>query len=214
MTICRESRVGSFLSVCNMSAHLFSQIKSWQDFDASQDKIHFNFAALVFISFRLHIKCMTPVLLDGSLRALTNGITASWRLGSSQEVERPLPPPMLRDNWENGNMCYRRDQFFGLAASNDGSFQWLDEGRRGRHKYGYIANATGAILTVKVPFAQCLQGSGDGTGTAVPESINTSPATGTINDTVVGIGMLRSYEHMGKAEVRHDPLLHSLRWLF
>jgi hypothetical protein len=114
---------------------------------------------------------------------------ASLRARPLSDAERaatraPLPPPMLPDNEALPTVCYAADGFKGLATDVQG-FEWRDEARKDARqpKLGFIATEPGAALTLRLD-----------TSALKPPS---NPDWGT----VVKLGHLKSYEHMGSADV-------------
>jgi hypothetical protein len=115
------------------------------------------------------------------------GLQARPLSAAEQSAMRtPLPPPLLPNNEALPTVCYVGDDFKGLVAASDG-FEWLDEqgakqGTR-QSKLGYVASAVGAKLELR---------------------LNTSalrPPADVLWATVVRLAHLKSYMHMGTADV-------------
>lgn len=74
--------------------------------------------------------------------------------------------------------CCRADAVLGKPAS----WEWINESKSQRPKWGYVSRTPGAVLKIRV---------------------NTTASTGDPKHPVlVQLGYLKSYEHMGKAIIR------------
>jgi hypothetical protein len=70
----------------------------------------------------------------------------------------------------------------GAVVDKPSAWEWINESKTVRPKWGYVAKTPGAILKIR---------------------INTTASTGDPNHPVlVQLGYLKSYEHMGKAIIR------------
>lgn len=96
----------------------------------------------------------------------------------------PLPPPMVKGNYQSvSSKCYVGEVFkTDAVVGKPASWEWINESKTVRPKWGFVAKTPGALLKIKV---------------------NTVASTGTANSSVlVQLGYLKSYEHMGKAIVK------------
>lgn len=90
-----------------------------------------------------------------------------------------LPPPMFENNLESQSRCLRGDLLQQRVYQAVG-WNWVDEGKDGRHKYGYMTDEPDHDITFVVNTAGCPD----------PSAVIT-----------LGIGHLKSYERMGQALV-------------
>ena len=101
-----------------------------------------------------------------------------------RSLSAPVPPPMLPDNEALPTICYVGDTFKRLASSIEG-FEWRDEACKDARqpKLGFVATEPGAALTLRLD-----------TSALKPPS---NPDWGS----VVKLGILKSYQLMGTADV-------------
>lgn len=98
-------------------------------------------------------------------------------------ASKSLPVPMVPGNYESLNdRCFMGESFKTKAVTgNPESWEWLNEARGLRPKWGYVSTKPGAVLKML---------------------LNTTASTGQPGHKVlVQIAYLSSYEHMGKAAV-------------
>eukprot|EP00884_Botryococcus_braunii_P008548 jgi/Botrbrau1/17695/Bobra.0166s0119.1 len=97
-----------------------------------------------------------------------------------------LPPPLFEgNNATSGGKCVRDDAFKSTVVSAQG-FEWKNQAKEGapQAKWGYVGLTPGSYLVIDV-------GSGD-----VGPSSNIAP-----RQTIVALGVLKSYEDMGVATI-------------
>ncbi|KAL3149582.1 hypothetical protein ABBQ32_002354 [Trebouxia sp. C0010 RCD-2024] len=90
-----------------------------------------------------------------------------------------VPPPMFDNNLESATKCLRGDLLQQRVYQSVG-WDWIDEGKDGRHKYGYVTEEANHDIIFVV----------NNTGCPDPSMVVT-----------LGIGHLKSYERMGQALV-------------
>lgn len=102
----------------------------------------------------------------------------------TQIVHQPLPPAMLPENEVKATVCFSGDSFKATVLSAQG-FTWMDDSKSPmQQKFGYISTVPGSQLTIRLAETSKMAKSSD-------------PSWGT----VVRLGHLKSYEHMGIAQV-------------
>lgn len=72
-------------------------------------------------------------------------------------IQRSLPPPMIRDNWESlSDRCFIGPLFVsavtdgGSTKHGDGGWEYRNEGSHFRPKFGFVNDRPGAKLRIKV----------------------------------------------------------------
>ncbi|KAL3132821.1 hypothetical protein ABBQ38_006746 [Trebouxia sp. C0009 RCD-2024] len=90
-----------------------------------------------------------------------------------------VPPPMYDNNLESASKCLRGELLQQRVYQSVG-WDWVDEGKDGRHKYGYVTEEAGHEMIFVV----------NNTGCPDPNM-----------EVTLGIGHLKSYERMGQALV-------------
>lgn len=88
-----------------------------------------------------------------------------------------LPPPVTAIHDES-EMCYKEDDFKDMVLDSK-DWEWVNEGRHGDNKVGFISTTPNTSLVFQVPPKECPGG-----------------------QAWIGIGHLKSYEHMGMAALR------------
>eukprot|EP00878_Enallax_costatus_P012728 GHUV01013292.1.p1 GENE.GHUV01013292.1~~GHUV01013292.1.p1 ORF type:complete len:358 (+),score=39.39 GHUV01013292.1:2608-3681(+) len=96
----------------------------------------------------------------------------------------PLPKPMFPDNYEGKNrMCVYGEAFRGVVASAPG-WRFIDEGKPGKRKWGFVTDVPGSVLTIKLDTRRSSQ----------------TPVGPSGNRMNVMLAYLKSYVNMGQAE--------------
>uniref|UniRef100_A0A7S0S1A6 SGNH hydrolase-type esterase domain-containing protein n=1 Tax=Chlamydomonas leiostraca TaxID=1034604 RepID=A0A7S0S1A6_9CHLO len=99
-------------------------------------------------------------------------------------VAAPIPPPMIPNNRESvSDKCFIGNIFVGVVTNKDG-FEWVNESKSMRPKFGFVATKPGSVLDMMV----------DTRATAASTAANQK-------DVLVEVAYLRSYEHMGQASI-------------
>eukprot|EP00879_Flechtneria_rotunda_P013806 GHRR01014419.1.p1 GENE.GHRR01014419.1~~GHRR01014419.1.p1 ORF type:complete len:272 (+),score=66.88 GHRR01014419.1:1593-2408(+) len=97
------------------------------------------------------------------------------------EVIPPLPPPVVQRNYEAlSDRCFIGEAFKNKAVEgNPSNWEWVNESKTVRPKWGYVSAKPGAVLTMVV---------------------NSTASSGSKDhEVLVQVAHLKSYEHMGKA---------------
>lgn len=100
-------------------------------------------------------------------------------------IHSSIPPPMIKGNYESlSDKCFVGDGFKNKAVmGKPDKWDWVNESRSLRPKWGYVSTEPGSMLKVQV---------------------NSTASSGAADHPVlVQLAYLKSYEHMGKALVRY-----------
>ncbi|KAG1658766.1 hypothetical protein FOA52_001308 [Chlamydomonas sp. UWO 241] len=125
---------------------------------------------------------VATLVLDALASVRASPITDSER----EAVARPIPPPMLPDNFESpSDKCFIGPAFLAAVASHDG-WEYRDEGKDpDKPKLGYISELPGSRLRFKVS----------------TKALSFSPVESE-KSVIIELSYLKSYVNMGQAAVR------------
>ncbi|KDD72590.1 hypothetical protein H632_c3152p0, partial [Helicosporidium sp. ATCC 50920] len=77
-------------------------------------------------------------------------IARPWDESDEAALAEPLPEPMFKNNYESAtDTCVVGSGFKAHVTQHDG-FEWVDEGKHGQSKLGFVATAPGASLTLRL----------------------------------------------------------------
>lgn len=97
----------------------------------------------------------------------------------------PLPAPMVPGNYESiSDKCFIGMHFVDTVKEKEG-FDWINESKTDRPKWGFVANTTGSFLRIHI----------DTVSASKTESV------GDDDKVIVELAYLRSYENMGIGKV-------------
>ncbi|KAA6418426.1 MAG: hypothetical protein FRX49_11586 [Trebouxia sp. A1-2] len=142
--------------------------QNYKGFQWLCDNIHPN-----TLGHRYYADIIVGLLQDVALQA------ALHPYEESEASQFAIPPPMYDNNLESTTTCLRGDLLQQRVYQAVG-WNWVDEGRDGRHKYGYVTEEPDHDIIFVVNTAGCPD----------PSTMVT-----------LGIGHLKSYERMGQALV-------------
>jgi hypothetical protein len=128
---------------------------------------------------RVLAELVITLLQRGIVDLLHNPVTEE----DKAYMSRPLPPPMLQNNYESlADKCFVGEAFkIKAVVGRPVDWEWVNESHTLRPKWGYVSTRPSSVLQM---------------------NLNTTASTGDPNHQVlVQIGYLASYEHMGKALV-------------
>lgn len=129
---------------------------------------------------RVMAELVVTLLQRGVADLLHSPLTEADKAAAAQ----PLPPPMIPGNWESlSDRCFVGEAFKTKAViGQPASWDWVNESRSLRPKWGYVSTEPGASLQLL---------------------LNTTASSGAAQHPVlVQVAYLSSYEHMGKAAVK------------
>jgi len=127
---------------------------------------------------------MAELVITLLQRAVADILHSPITQAEKEYCAAPLPPPMIRGNYQSlSSKCFVGEAFKEEAVvGKPASWEWVNESKTPRPKWGFVAKTPGAVLKIKV---------------------NTTASTGAAEHPVlVQLGYLKSYEHMGKALVK------------
>lgn len=102
-----------------------------------------------------------------------------------QAMLDPVPPPMIRGNYESSNdRCFVGPAFVSKCVQSSEGWAWVDEAKNTsrRPKWGFVSTTPKTKLVIKI-------------NTTASAGIKEYPV-------LIQLAYLRSYEHMGIAIVR------------
>jgi hypothetical protein len=127
---------------------------------------------------------MAELMITLLQRAVADILHSPLTKAEQEYCAAPLPPPMIKDNYQSlSSKCFVGDAFrTDAVVGKPGAWEWVNESKTVRPKWGFVAKTPGAVLKIKV---------------------NTTASTGDpAHPVLVQIGYLKSYEHMGKAIIK------------
>ena len=141
-------------------------------------------------------------------RALEKAAMAAGLLGQDGSAGYPLPPPLLLASADRASsVCKLDEELQELLVSSSG-WQWVDEGRHGNHKWGFVANESGSWLELQL--STLLKIGSTSPGSSASSGIGSTSTTVATADSSqaaleaagqLTIIFLQSYENMGTATV-------------
>jgi hypothetical protein len=127
---------------------------------------------------------MAELVITLLQRAVADILHSPLTQSEKEYCAAPLPPPMIKGNYQSlSSKCFVGDVFRSDAViGQPASWEWVNESRSQRPKWGYVSKTPGSVLKLKV---------------------NSTASTGDPKHSVlVQLGYLKSYEHMGKALIK------------
>ncbi len=151
-------------------------------------------------------------------RTLEKAAVAANLLASDGEASHALPPPLLLATAHRASsMCKLDEELKELVVAGTG-WQWVDEGHHANHKWGFVANQSGSWLELQL--STTLSGMATGNSSSASSAPDALSSAGIANSSLaanssqaarqqpaqpapahLAIIFLRSYEHMGTANV-------------
>eukprot|EP00884_Botryococcus_braunii_P011584 jgi/Botrbrau1/20426/Bobra.0487s0001.1 len=119
---------------------------------------------------------MIAFFQDAIADVLANPLTKA----DNVTAKASLPKPMMNGTNAEDSQCWRNEALEAAVVSSEG-WSWVDEGKRGRHKYGYVTTTPETFMDFELS-TEC--------------SGNKSSLVN------IGVGHLKSYAKMGLAEVQ------------
>lgn len=148
-----------------------------------------------------HSQCLTAnhsSSMECKTAAVMEEAAARARLVPSNSDSYVLPAPLIALPMAS-SVCATDEQLHAAAVAAQG-FEWVDEGKHGTHKWGYVATQPGSTLDLQLS-TQISSSNQSSAGTPAAGAGAAAAAAQPGPPAAVVLVFLQSYEHMGTANV-------------